>query len=127
MMFPRIDRVPGAQFCHQNELEKTPTSMHVLGTQEGLVPAEGFEPPTYGLQNRCTTTVLSRHVCDRASRSSSQGAFYRAPPPCTQEPPSPCTIGVGSLREDRGRHDTNANCLRRSGQRRLAALPPGRS
>jgi hypothetical protein len=26
----------------------------------GLVPAEGFEPPTYGLQNRCTTTVLSR-------------------------------------------------------------------
>jgi hypothetical protein len=28
--------------------------------QGGLVPAEGFEPPTYGLQNRCTTTVLSR-------------------------------------------------------------------
>ncbi len=26
-----------------------------------MVPAEGFEPPTYGLQNRCTTTVLSRH------------------------------------------------------------------
>jgi hypothetical protein len=25
------------------------------------LPAEGFEPPTYGLQNRCTTTVLSRH------------------------------------------------------------------
>ena len=25
------------------------------------MPAEGFEPPTYGLQNRCTTTVLSRH------------------------------------------------------------------
>jgi hypothetical protein len=24
------------------------------------LPAEGFEPPTYGLQNRCTTTVLSR-------------------------------------------------------------------
>jgi hypothetical protein len=24
------------------------------------MPAEGFEPPTYGLQNRCTTTVLSR-------------------------------------------------------------------
>jgi hypothetical protein len=28
------------------------------------VPAEGFEPPTYGLQNRCTTTVLSRHFND---------------------------------------------------------------
>ena len=25
-----------------------------------MMPAEGFEPPTYGLQNRCTTTVLSR-------------------------------------------------------------------
>ena len=25
-----------------------------------MVPAEGFEPPTFGLQNRCTTTVLSR-------------------------------------------------------------------
>ena len=24
------------------------------------MPTEGFEPPTYGLQNRCTTTVLSR-------------------------------------------------------------------
>ncbi len=24
------------------------------------MPAEGFEPPTFGLQNRCTTTVLSR-------------------------------------------------------------------
>ena len=29
-----------------------------------MVPAEGFEPPTYGLQNRCTTTVLSRHIKD---------------------------------------------------------------
>src|SRR5258708_29435313 len=37
-----------------------------LGTlwEGGLVPAEGFEPPTYGLQNRCTTTVLSRHFKD---------------------------------------------------------------
>ena len=23
-----------------------------------MVPKEGFEPPTYGLQNRCTTPVL---------------------------------------------------------------------
>jgi hypothetical protein len=29
-----------------------------------MMPAEGFEPPTYGLQNRCTTTVLSRHIND---------------------------------------------------------------
>jgi hypothetical protein len=33
--------------------------MDVLGSPWSL-PAEGFEPPTYGLQNRCTTTVLSR-------------------------------------------------------------------
>ena len=27
---------------------------------EMLVPGEGFEPPTFGLQNRCTATVLTR-------------------------------------------------------------------
>tara|TARA_R110002124_G_scaffold186539_4_gene353996 strand:+ start:120 stop:401 length:282 start_codon:yes stop_codon:yes gene_type:complete len=27
-----------------------------------MVPEEGFEPPTFGLQNRCTTTVLFRHI-----------------------------------------------------------------
>ncbi|GBQ81841.1 hypothetical protein AA15237_3195 [Komagataeibacter xylinus NBRC 15237] len=26
-----------------------------------MVPGEGFEPPAFGLQNRCTTTVLTRH------------------------------------------------------------------
>ena len=25
------------------------------------MPAEGLEPPTNGLQNRCSTTELSRH------------------------------------------------------------------
>ena len=25
-----------------------------------VVPGEGFEPPTFGLQNRCTATVLTR-------------------------------------------------------------------
>ena len=24
------------------------------------MPGEGFEPPTFGLQNRCTATVLTR-------------------------------------------------------------------
>ena len=27
------------------------------------VPDEGFEPPTFGLQNRCTTAVLIRRPC----------------------------------------------------------------
>ena len=26
----------------------------------GMVPAEGIEPPTFGLQNRCSTAELSR-------------------------------------------------------------------
>ena len=29
-------------------------------TQRGMVPGEGFEPPTFGLQHRCTTAVLTR-------------------------------------------------------------------
>jgi hypothetical protein len=27
---------------------------------ERLMPGEGIEPPTFGLQNRCTTAVLTR-------------------------------------------------------------------
>jgi hypothetical protein len=26
------------------------------------MPGEGFEPPAFGLQNRCTTTVLTRQI-----------------------------------------------------------------
>ena len=35
-----------------------------------LVPGEGFEPPTFGLQNRCTATVLTRRY-QRLRRSPS--------------------------------------------------------
>ena len=31
-----------------------------LGPKAPLVPDEGIEPPTFGLQNRCTTAVLIR-------------------------------------------------------------------
>ena len=31
-----------------------------------MVPAEGFEPPTNGLQNRCSTTELSRQNAEKA-------------------------------------------------------------
>jgi hypothetical protein len=34
---------------------KSPIFQRVL-----LVPAEGIEPPTFGLQNRCSTAELSR-------------------------------------------------------------------
>jgi hypothetical protein len=33
-----------------------------------LVPGEGFEPPAFGLQNRCTTTVLTRQLNGGADR-----------------------------------------------------------
>src|SRR5450631_2155078 len=42
-----------------------------------MVPAAGFEPATYGLQNRCTTTVLSRQSArdyNRAGRSAGTGS-----------------------------------------------------
>ena len=48
------------------------------------MPGEGFEPPTFGLQNRCTTTVLTRHFKDLAEIQLNafvehvQLAFFRA-------------------------------------------------
>jgi hypothetical protein len=35
-----------------------------------LVPGEGFEPPTFGLQNRCTAAVLTRQNQPRKAASS---------------------------------------------------------
>ena len=31
-------------------------------TARRLVPVEGIEPPTFGLQNRCSTAELNRHL-----------------------------------------------------------------
>jgi hypothetical protein len=36
-----------------------------------LVPGERFELPTNGLQNRCSTTELTRQINDLRNRSSS--------------------------------------------------------
>jgi hypothetical protein len=47
-----------------------------MDTVRGL-PAEGFEPPTYGLQNRCTTTVLSRQI-DKLRCTAGSGAHSTA-------------------------------------------------
>src|SRR5262249_37754225 len=38
-------------------LLKSPIKVLIL-----LVPGEGFEPPTFGLQNRCTAAVLTRPI-----------------------------------------------------------------
>jgi hypothetical protein len=37
-----------------------PASASVIKLLILLVPGEGFEPPTNGLQNRCSTTELTR-------------------------------------------------------------------
>ena len=42
-----------------------------------LEPAEGFEPPTSGLQNRCATTTLYRHSHVHARRNAEQTIFYQ--------------------------------------------------
>ena len=43
--------------------------MLYLSGSEGE-PALGFEPRTYGLQNRCTTTVLCRRGTERVDFSN---------------------------------------------------------
>jgi hypothetical protein len=37
-----------------------------------MVPGEGFEPPTFGLQNRCTATVLTRPIRTLVSEFDNQ-------------------------------------------------------
>ena len=46
------------------------------------MPAEGFEPPTYGLQNRCTTTVLSRRIRELCHLRGSAGILPQTWRPC---------------------------------------------
>ena len=56
----RCDRLPGReiQACRQN--------------QGKMVPGEGIEPPTFGLQNRCTTAVLTRPPMRRELRQPAE-------------------------------------------------------
>ena len=61
-----------------------------------MVPAAGFEPATYGLQNRCTTTVLSRQFNDLHQRVSAavsttgKSALRRGRPPFYLGPGTAC-------------------------------------
>ena len=43
------------------------------------MPGEGFEPPTFGLQNRCTTTVLTRREARQETKNLAK-APVAAPP-----------------------------------------------
>src|SRR5271166_471381 len=59
------------------------------------MPAEGFEPPTYGLQNRCTTTVLSRHAC---ILPLSRAAYIAAVCACGDLRRFLCSSALGEIR-----------------------------
>src|SRR6266404_6382749 len=75
------------------------TFLEGLGRRE-LVPAEGFEPPTYGLQNRCTTTVLSRHGSAHIITASASGGL----PKSIASPARPqCCVAAPGLRRRPGR------------------------
>src|SRR5688572_29724180 len=47
-----------------NQAGRWTTCCQTFLTKWGVVPAEGFEPPTNGLQNRCSTPELSRRGAD---------------------------------------------------------------
>jgi hypothetical protein len=95
----------------------------------GGLPAEGFEPPTYGLQNRCTTTVLSRHIHDpslvlvpQGSASSSSSSSYI----CVTTRPSPhapILRGVTRNRKLWMCSDRDARSGRRKSARRILIIP----
>ncbi len=54
----------------------------------GMVPDAGFEPATFGLQNRCTTTVLIRQTALRLTYNNRSSSPSRAasPPPLAGRP-----------------------------------------
>ena len=53
-------------FCAALHIARTPlpkpapTETEHDRDEREMVPGEGIEPPTFGLQNRCTTAVLTR-------------------------------------------------------------------
>jgi hypothetical protein len=55
---PARDRDQGSQVA----IRGTGSSVSAVRNRRHMVPGEGFEPPTFGLQNRCTTTVLTRQI-----------------------------------------------------------------
>jgi hypothetical protein len=76
----RYDRrlEPAARVCLCHRAFKRTGLMSAPGCLHGqsyhrirsfeLVPGEGLEPPTFGLQNRCTAAVLTRHLTGSGRR-----------------------------------------------------------
>jgi hypothetical protein len=50
-----------AETYWQQCLARRYAGLRPAGVPNLVVPAEGIEPPTFGLQNRCSTAELSRH------------------------------------------------------------------
>jgi hypothetical protein len=57
--FEKVNRLPKFPF-----VEKLSYRKGILALFTSLVPDEGFEPTTNGLQNRCSTTELTRQILD---------------------------------------------------------------
>ena len=69
-MGPGEHSLPGNEAFTADQLGLSPTNFGDDAGREhtvDLVPGEGFEPPTFGLQNRCTAAVLTRPTIDSAS------------------------------------------------------------
>ncbi|GCE84443.1 hypothetical protein MSKU9_2584 [Komagataeibacter diospyri] len=74
-------------FCHSlpTGIPRATGALHGLPYfGEKMVPGEGFEPPAFGLQNRCTTTVLTRH--DNEQRPAIWTIHRTCPPFCRNAP-----------------------------------------
>ncbi len=68
-----------------------------------LVPAEGIEPPTFGLQNRCTTAVLRRPGLRLSAASRrADAARHPAAPPLARRASSSRTPAPSSSRPGTG-------------------------
>ena len=76
---------------------------------QNMVPGEGFEPPTNGLQNRCTTPVLTRQIKDLSIAQPSPSK--RRPNPITE------TDEMASIRQRDGKYQVR---IIRKGHRALS-------
>ncbi len=71
-------RPEAAQAALSIEGKSTPIGKAVVSAKS-VVPAEGIEPPTFGLQNRCSTAELSRRgLEERAGTGVRRGLSARA-------------------------------------------------
>ena len=66
-----------------------------INQRDTMVPGEGLEPPTFGLQNRCTATVLTRQVDYAATVVEFDSVGYTTPESTSIPTPEPAESGPG--------------------------------